>query len=76
MTYNIELKEEFFQHPEHKYVTSRWNWFLYDEEEQLLDQGSSTYGEADARSQVERAATLHAKQQAAKRITYDFTPEI
>jgi hypothetical protein len=76
MTYSIEIKEEFFQHTEYKTITSRWDWFVYDDDVQLLDQGSSAYGESDARKHAERAATLHAKQQAAKRIEYDFTPEI
>jgi hypothetical protein len=75
MTYRIELKEDWYKCPTYGKVTSRWLWFVYDEEEQLLDQGTAQYSERDARIQAERAATLHYKQNTATRVEYEFTPE-
>jgi hypothetical protein len=75
MTYNIEIKEEWYKEPQYGKLRSKWNWFVYDENYQLLDQGSSDWGEADARLKAERAATLDYKQQKAKRVEYSFTPE-
>ena len=75
MSYRVELKEEFYKHPTHGTAASRWDWFVYDDDEQLVDQGSTQYSERDAKMAAERAATLHYKQQHAKRVEYEFTPE-
>lgn len=75
MSYNIEIKEEWYKDPTYGKPKNRWDWFTYDEDYQLVEQGSAAYSETDARMQAERAATLHFKQQRAKRIDYEFTPE-
>lgn len=75
MSYNIEIKEEWYKDTTYDKPKSRWDWFTYDEDYQLVDQGSAAYSEHDARMAAERAATLHFKQQRAKRIDYEFTPE-
>jgi hypothetical protein len=75
MSYRIELREEWHKHPSMGTPTSRWDWFVYDEEDQLVDQGSTQYSETDARKYAERAATLYHRQQHAKRVEYEFTPE-
>lgn len=75
MSYRIELKEEWHKHVTHGTLTSRWDWFVYDNDEQLIDQGSTPYNENEARRAAEKAATLHFKQQRARRVEYDFTPE-
>lgn len=75
MSYRIELKEEWYKHPSMGTAVSRWDWFVYDNEYQLVDQGSTQYSETDARKYAERAAILYDKQQKAKRVEYDFTPE-
>lgn len=75
MSYRIELKEDWYKDPTYGKVTSRWLWFVYDDDEQLLDQGTAQYSESDARMAAERSATLHHKQQTAQRIEYEFTPE-
>jgi hypothetical protein len=76
MSYNIEIKEEWYKDPTYGKLKNKWNWFVYDDQYiTILDQGSAAYSETDARLQAERAATLHHKQQHASRVEYEFTPE-
>jgi hypothetical protein len=75
MSYRIELQEEWYKHPNTGQPSSRWNWFVYDNEYQLVDQGTTNYSETDAKKYAERAATLYDRQQKSKRVEYEFTPE-
>ena len=75
MIYDITIREEWYKDDRHNLPKSRWNWEVYDDDVQLIDQGSNQYSERDARISAERAATLHYRQKKAKVVTYEFTPE-
>ena len=62
MSYTIEVKEEWYKDANGA-LKSRWDWFVYDNEYQLLDQGSAPWSEGDAKQRAERAATLHYRQE-------------
>ncbi|MCA1841564.1 MAG: hypothetical protein LC723_14915 [Actinobacteria bacterium] len=79
--YYIRIEEEFYSSETTRDPVSRTLWEVTTDE-CTVDNGMVGYGgpvgEAEARKHAERAATLHAKQEAARAriIKYDFTPEI
>jgi len=79
--YYIRIEEDFYQSDITGSPVSRTLWEVTTDD-RTVDNGVIKYGgpvgEKEARRRAEQAATLHAKQEAAKAqvITYDFTPEI
>jgi hypothetical protein len=79
--YYIRIEEELYKSPATGDILSRTLWEVTTDE-CTVDNGvvpyGGQYGEGEARKHAERAATLHAKQEAARDrlVTYEFTPEI
>ncbi|MCA1840218.1 MAG: hypothetical protein ABR585_13620 [Gemmatimonadaceae bacterium] len=79
--YGIRIEEEFYEATSSRVIASRTCWEVYSDQ-CTIDKGLVEYGgpigEKEARKRAEKAATLHAKQEAAKAkiVTYEFTPEI
>jgi hypothetical protein len=79
--YYIRIEEDFYQSETTGDILSRTLWEVLNEDCHIANgvvKYGGVYGEEEARKQAEKAATLHAKQEAAREqlITYDFTPEI
>jgi hypothetical protein len=56
-----------------QYNTSKWEWELYDDDEQLLDQGTRDT-ESQARKAAELAADLDYKIKNSAYHTYTYSP--
>lgn len=76
MSYTIKLEEKFFKgHRAYSYeIESKWNWTVYDSEEQLVETGTSS-SEFAASSAAKQAAKLHYKEQNARVITHEVDVE-
>lgn len=77
MSYEIKVREVWYKSDlgPNFGPSNRWDWEVYDEDFQLIDQGSAKYAAGDARKAAEKAATLHYRQQKAKVETYEYTPD-
>ncbi len=74
MSYEITVREVWYKSESMSVNLSRWDWEVWDEDLQIVDQGSVKYSEADARKAAEKAADLHYKQSSAKVVTYEYNP--